>query len=327
MKRGFLLGKFMPPHAGHVLLGDTGRRLVDALTILVCWLPDDPIPGPLRLQWMRELFPGCRVVGHDAPVPQAPSEDPAFWDIWRGIVRTVHPEPIDLLFAGEAYGLRLAREIGARFVPVGARCMAIDPAGLGGLSASAVRADPWGHWRWLPAPVRAHYVRTICLHGPESVGKTRLAERLAAHYRTIWVPEYGRAHCEAHGTDLDQADLILIGRAQQAMAEASLRWCDRRLFLDTDALMTAAWCEMMLGHVPDALLRLPKADLYLMAEPDVDWADDGTRIYGGEAERARFAAICRRILDEAGVRRVSLSGGWDERFGQACAAVEALGSP
>ena len=32
-----------------------------------------------------------------------------------------HPEPIDLLFAGEAYGLRLAQEVGGRFVPLGAR--------------------------------------------------------------------------------------------------------------------------------------------------------------------------------------------------------------
>ena len=58
MTRGFVLGRFMPPHAGHVHLCETARRLVDRLTILVCWQPDDPVPGPLRLQWMRELFPG-----------------------------------------------------------------------------------------------------------------------------------------------------------------------------------------------------------------------------------------------------------------------------
>ena len=55
MKRGFLLGKFMPPHAGHVSLIEAARRLVDELTILVCSLPDDPIPGQVRLEWMRGL--------------------------------------------------------------------------------------------------------------------------------------------------------------------------------------------------------------------------------------------------------------------------------
>ena len=47
MRHGFVLGKFMPPHLGHVHLCETARQLVDRLTILVCWLPDDPIPGPL----------------------------------------------------------------------------------------------------------------------------------------------------------------------------------------------------------------------------------------------------------------------------------------
>jgi cytidyltransferase-like protein len=79
MSNGFLLGKFMPPHGGHVLLAQTAQALVDRLTILVCWLPDDPIPGPLRLQWMRELFPDARVIGHDAIVPQVPGEHPDFW--------------------------------------------------------------------------------------------------------------------------------------------------------------------------------------------------------------------------------------------------------
>ena len=69
MTRGFLLGKFMPPHAGHQMLIDSARAMVDDLTILVCWLPDDPVPGPQRLAWMRELFPDCRVVGHDGVLP------------------------------------------------------------------------------------------------------------------------------------------------------------------------------------------------------------------------------------------------------------------
>ncbi|MGZ8360309.1 MAG: adenylyltransferase/cytidyltransferase family protein, partial [Allosphingosinicella sp.] len=101
MSRGFVLGKFMPPHAGHVFLVETARTLVDELTILVCWLPDDPIPGEARLAWMRELFPHCRVVGHGALVPQAPDEHPDFWPIWRRIVREAHPEPIDTVFASE----------------------------------------------------------------------------------------------------------------------------------------------------------------------------------------------------------------------------------
>jgi len=49
VKRGFILGKFMPPHAGHVTLIQSARALVDELTILLCSLPDDPILGETRL--------------------------------------------------------------------------------------------------------------------------------------------------------------------------------------------------------------------------------------------------------------------------------------
>lgn len=324
MKSGFLLGKFMPPHAGHLTLARAARAMVDRLTVLVCWLPDDPIPGELRLAWMRELLPDCDVVGHGAPVPQAPEDSPDFWPIWRGIVRAAHPEPIDLLFAGEAYGQRLADEVGGLFVPLGGRIMAADPDGIGGLSGSAVRADPWAHTAFLPGPVRAHYTRTIVLHGVESTGKSVLAERLARHFGSVWVPEYGRAQAEVHGVEMDAADLTLIGDAQTAMIAAWKRWATRYLFADTDALMTAAWARMMLGSAPQGLLSHPRADLYLLLEPDVAWVDDGTRLYGADASRAKFADLCRAVLDEADVRWLPIRGDWDTRFAAAVAAIEAL---
>lgn len=324
MRRGFLLGKFMPPHAGHLTLARAARAMVDRLTVLVCWLPDDPIPGALRLAWMRELLPDCTVIGHGDPVPQAPEDSEDFWPIWRNIIRAAHPEPIDLVFAGEAYGARLAAEVGGYFVPLGGRIMAADPDGIGGLSGRAVRAAPWAHAAFLPGPVRAHYTRTVVLHGVESTGKSVLAERLARHFGTVWVPEYGRAQAEVHGGQMDAADLILIGAAQSAMIDAWKAWATRILFADTDALMTAAWARMMIGDAPDALMNHPRADLYLLLEPDVAWVDDGTRIYGSDAARARFADLSRAVLDAAGVRWTPIRGDWDARFAAAVAAVETL---
>lgn len=321
MTRGFLLGKFMPPHAGHVQLWEAASRLVDELTILVCWLPDDPIPGPLRLQWVKDLSPRSRVMGFGEVVPQSPDESPDFWPIWRDIVRSVHPEPIDALFAGEGYGGELARQVGGRFVGLGGRIMDADRAGIGGLSASAVRADPWAYRRWLPPPVRAYYARTVCLHGVESTGKSVLAERLSERFHTVAVAEYGRIHCEVHGTDCTREDLLLIGQAQQALIEAAKPWSNRFVVADTDALMTAAWSEMMIGEVPKELLGYRKADLYLLLEPDSPWIDDGTRLYPG-AQRARFHDIAAGVLERSGVRFERIGGGWEQRFEQACEVVD-----
>jgi NadR type nicotinamide-nucleotide adenylyltransferase len=318
MRRGFILGKFMPPHAGHVHLCETARGLVDQLTILVCWLPDDPVPGPLRLQWVRELFPDCRVIGHDAIVPQAPEDHPDFWPIWRGIARTAHPEPIDIVFAGEDYGLRLAQEVGAAFTPVAPRLFP-------NRSGSAVRADPWAHWDHIPPVVRPYYARTICLHGPESTGKSTLSAPLAAHFETLWVPEYGRAHCVLYGTDLDAAGLVTIGRTQSAMTRAAMPWCNRRLVVDTDALTTAAWSLMILGHVPDGLFAdFTRADLYLLTDIDIPWKQDGGRYYPDLADRQRFMAACVQVLEEAGASWVTLSGENDVRLATAIEAVERL---
>jgi HTH-type transcriptional regulator, transcriptional repressor of NAD biosynthesis genes len=316
MTRGFVLGKFMPPHAGHVLLCATAAALVDELTILVCALPDDPIPGPLRRDWMAALFPHCRIVYHDAVVPQEPADHPDFWRIWRNIVRTAHPGPIDRVFASEAYGARLAAEVGAAFVPV-------DPGRIAApVSASAIRADPIAHWAMIPEIVRPYFTRRICLHGPESVGKSTLAAQLVAHFGTVMVPEYGRTYCETFGTDLGNDDLLTIARAQAAMAKAMAPRGNGWLILDTDPLMTAVWSDMMLGARDpwfDAFGDV--ADLYLLLDTDLPWVDDGTRIYGSTDARARFFGLCQKELETRGVRWTLVSGHGDARLSAAFAAI------
>ncbi len=324
MRRGFLLGKFMPPHAGHLSLIRAARALVDELTVLVCWLPDDPIAGETRLAWMRALAPDCRVIGHGEVVPQAPEDSADFWPIWRGIVAAAHPEPIDYLFAGETYGLELARHVGGLFVPLGGRVLGLDEDPLAGLSASAVRADPAAHWPYLPAPVQAHYRRTVCLHGAESTGKSTLAAALAAKTGALIVGEYGRSHCEVHKEPLTLDDLLLIGRAQQAMIAAAREWAGPLLIADTDALMTAAWCEMLLGQRPPELMAQPKADLYLLFEPDLPWDNDGTRFFSDPADRHRFAMIVEQVLVDAGVPFARISGQGEARLQAARAAIGAM---
>jgi len=325
MRRGFILGKFMPPHAGHVALIEAARALVDELTILLCSLPGDPIPGELRHQWMKELFPDCRLIWHgEEATPQKPEDSPEFWDIWRQIVAKAHPEPIDYFFAGEDYGAELAANVGGFYVPLGGRVLGADQHGIGGLTGSNILLDPWKHWQFLPRQVRNHYALTICLHGVESVGKSQLSERLARRYGTLVVPEYGRSHCEAHGTDCREQDLLLIGEAQQAMIEAARPWCDRLLIADTDALMTAAWAQMMIGYAPDQLICHRKAELYLVLGTDAPFINDGTRVYGEPSIRARFDRVAREVLRVARANVVEIWGDWDQRFNASCAAIDHL---
>ncbi len=317
MTRGFLLGKFLPPHAGHVFLCDFARAYCDELTILVCTLDCDPIPGELRFQWMHEIFPDCRVLHLAEDVPQEPADHPDFWDIWRGIVERFHPEPIDFVFASEDYGHRLAAEARARFVPVDIPREAVP------VSGEAIRADPFGNWRYIPPPVRPYFVKKVCVFGPESAGKTTLARDLAARLDTVHVPEYGRIYTDAFGTDVGNDDLLAIARGHMAATSAAARQANRVLVMDTDPVLTAVWSDMLTGARDPWFESLDDtADLYLLTGIDMDWEDDGTRYFPDGDTRRRFHAACRAELERRGLAFLPVEGSREERLAKAVAAVE-----
>lgn len=163
----------------------------------------------------------------------------------------------------------------------------------------------------------------IVVHGAESTGKTTLGRELASAHGALFLPEFGRTWCEIFGTECSAEDLVEIGDYQQRNIEEALD--DRPIVIsDTDALMTAAWAEMMLGAIPPKLLAARKADLYLHCDIDVPFVDDGLRIFGKPAERERFDAIARRVLEGAGVRVVEVRGNWQQRLAIATSAIEEL---
>jgi nicotinamide riboside kinase len=168
-------------------------------------------------------------------------------------------------------------------------------------------------------------VKRVCFHGAESTGKTVLAAKFAAEWDCPVVPEYGRTYAEAHGTGFALDDLLAIAREQHRLACEAGAARPPLLILDTDPLMTAAWTEMLHGHIPDALLGYPLADHYLLFAPDVPWVEDGTRLFGDPAERDRFAAIAEAILVRVGASYCRIDGEWPERERQAREAIARLG--
>ena len=167
---------------------------------------------------------------------------------------------------------------------------------------------------------KARVIR-LCFHGAESTGKSVLAARLAAELGCPWVPEFGREYCEERGTDLVRADLLAIAAGQDAAMTRAAAYNPPLLILDTDPLMTAAWAQMLLGEVPDQLLRYAKAELYLLFEADVPWVADGTRFFGAAQDRSEFAAVAEEMLKRAEVRFERIAGNWDQRERQVRALI------
>ncbi len=315
---GMLLGKFLPPHLGHVYLGDFARHFVQDLTIVVGTLQREPIPGKLRYQWMRDLFPKhVRVVHLEEELPQDPSEHPDFWQLWQTALQKILPCQPDVIFASEPYGEKLAEVLGGRFVPV-------DPdRGIRPVSGTAVRENPWEHWDLIPPVVRPYFLKRVCIFGPESTGKSTLTKNLAKHFQTLAVPEYARTLLEWRNGELREADLVDIARGQVASEKALAPHANRLLFSDTDALATSVWSDFLYGKTHPEIHGLAKenlADLYLLCDVDVPWVPDIVRYL--PEDRVNFLAKCEAVLAQCGKPYVKISGSWDERWQTAVAACE-----
>ncbi len=313
---GLVLGKFLPPHQGHVYLIEFANRYVDQLTVVVDSLDSQPIPGDLRAQWLRDMFPGVRVVQTAGENPQDPSEHPEFWKIWRESLGQALGGQVDYLFASESYGVRLAHELQATFVPVDISRTAIP------ISGTAIRESPLEHWQFLPRIVRPYFAKRICIFGPESTGKSTLARDLAIHFNTVVVPEYARGHIEYRGGQVSLEDMIPIARGQIASEEALALDANRLLICDTDVLTTTIWSHWLFRSCPEWIQE--QADrrdytLYLVTDVDVPWVADQVRFL--PEERRTFFDRCIEELERRRRNYHIVRGTWEERFQSAVQAI------
>jgi HTH-type transcriptional repressor of NAD biosynthesis genes len=56
MKRGLVIGKFMPLHKGHIALIEFAAALCDELIVSMSYTDNDPIDPQLRLEKIAEHY-------------------------------------------------------------------------------------------------------------------------------------------------------------------------------------------------------------------------------------------------------------------------------
>lgn len=319
--RGMVLGKFYPPHLGHLYLVDFARHYVDELAVVVETARHQSIPGELRFQWMRELcaHENITVLHLTDENPQDPSEHPDFWQIWNNSLRTLLPWQLNFVFASEDYGWKLAETLGAQFVPVDI-ARSVMP-----VSGTEVRTRPLANWKFIPRPVRPYFALRVCIFGPESTGKSTLTQRLADHFQTEYVPEYARTHLEPRNGEIQPSDIDMIARGQMASEDALVRNSNQIMFCDTDLLATTIWSEWLYGSCPDWIKEEANHrtyDLYLVTDVDVPWVSDCVRYL--PEERKSFLNKCLSTLQQNNRPYRLLSGSWETRFQTAVDAVQEL---
>ncbi|AEE45610.1 AAA family ATPase [Cellulomonas fimi] len=324
---GLVIGKFYPPHAGHLALVRAALARCARVTVQVLASSQESLPAELRARWLRDELPGAHVVHglDDAPVDYA-SE--AAWQAHTAVIEGLLDAPVDALFSSDDYGEELARRLGARWVQV-------DPGRRGTpVSARAVRADPGAYWWALPAAVRAWFVRRVVVIGAESTGTTTLAEALTAHLGLPTVAEFGREWSEIRPGGFTApwhtAEFDLVAREQaRTEDDAAARTPVPLLVCDTDVLATAVWHERYVGRPSPSVRSLAARrvpDLYLLTGDEIPFVQDGLR--DGEHLRHAMQDRFREVLAEqeaaGGAPWVELRGDPGERLAAALALVEPL---
>ena len=278
-----------------------------------------------RVAWMREEHAGdanVRVVGIRCDAPMDVT-DQRVWAAQVAIMRAgIGAAAVDAVFSGDDYCIELARWFDAK-------AELLQRSG----SSTSARRDLAGRWGELAAPTRAGLTCRVVVVGAESTGTTTVAERLAAHYGTLCVPEFGREYTAlkmSSGAAVDEllwtaADFDVIGPEQTRREEAAARAGGPVLICDTDAVATAVWKRRYLGDASGGpWTAVPPRAVYLVTDhEDVPWDDDGMR-EGDLAVRAAMTGWFVDALTAAGHSWVLLTGTLEQRVDVAIRTIDPL---
>ncbi|SDG50691.1 AAA family ATPase [Psychroflexus sediminis] len=170
----------------------------------------------------------------------------------------------------------------------------------------------------------------IVLFGPESTGKSTLAESLARHYNTEWVPEFARAYLqEKYNNSAEMcapSDLIPIAKGQIQLENEKAKKAKDLLFCDTNVLQTLTYAKTYYKNFEDPILedcvKQHQYAHYFLTCIDTPWVPDDLR--DKPHERKEMFAIFEETLISRGVSYTVLKGNLTERLQKAKSILKTL---
>ncbi|SEL59734.1 AAA family ATPase [Parapedobacter koreensis] len=163
----------------------------------------------------------------------------------------------------------------------------------------------------------------IAVVGPESTGKSTIAEQLARYYGTVCVPEYAREYCKYLNREYTLQDELNMFYGQLALERSLVPLAQNNLLVcDTMILTIKVWCDHLFDYTPDAVLEALQTmqyDYYLLMDIDLPWVDDPLRDFPNL--RKHFMEVWHTELQAIHANYVVVSGLGVDRFANALAAI------
>jgi NadR type nicotinamide-nucleotide adenylyltransferase len=154
-------------------------------------------------------------------------------------------------------------------------------------------------------------LKKVVIIGPESTGKSTLAQELADHFGCLWVPEFAREYLEKLNRSYTFDDLFKIAKGQIDLENELSQGSKELLVCDTDLNVIKIWSKHKYGKVHPWIedqIKMRKYDLYLLTDIDIPWQDDPQREHPDPAMRLYFFNLYRRILEGSGLPFCIISG-------------------
>jgi NadR type nicotinamide-nucleotide adenylyltransferase len=170
--------------------------------------------------------------------------------------------------------------------------------------------------------------KRILILGPESTGKSTLAEDLANHFGEPWVPEFAREYLEKLERPYQFEDLTEIGKGQVNLEDQLAEKAQKFIFCDTDLRVIHIWSEHRFGKTETWILEAIQRrnyDLILLTDTDLPWGPDPLREYPELEMRQYFFEKYRSLSVQSGFPFLIVSGDRAKRLKISAEAVEKLG--
>lgn len=166
-------------------------------------------------------------------------------------------------------------------------------------------------------------IKRISITGPESTGKSQLAEELAKVFNTVWVKEYAREYLERIERDYNYNDIFTIAEGQYKNEEKMVFKANDFLFCDTDFTVLKIWSDYKYFKCHDWINEMflkHRYDLYLLCDIDLPWVHDPLREHPDKREELFF--IYKNTLDRAGHKYEIIRGIGENRLINAVAVLK-----